>query len=657
MAPRARRQVLVLCCLLGLPALLRAQPAASPRADEAARTVFLVGELSDADLLAFTAGLCASKHPGVLLFDSPAGRRYTKAFLEGFRPGRLVPVGEFPAGVDIGKRYKVPGLVDRADTNFFPEPTRAVIAPARPRGLLLQAACLAGVVRAPLLVAEGEKPPPGWTRIGTGAGLKEIFLVGGAKLPADGPAKAKVHSLADEKAVFNCLLDRRLKRGPVRTLVVTNPHDAGAGKGRVSVLAPWIALQKRGVLLLTNEAGDNVEQVVREALRDRPELARVENVVLAGSPQALPTQRRPNPLPGGKDVFIETEPLAPFGPEPFSFAVGRVFHPDLNVPALLFARQRLRPGTGPKALVVSNPGGSLPLLETFSRNTAEELRRGGYDVTALLGREAGREDVRRLLPEQSLFLWEGHHSTLVRDYAVHQWPEPLRPSLVVLQSCLTLAEPKALPFLERGAVAVVSSSARTYSGSGGALSLTFFSSLLNEDRTAGAALRDAKNFLLAFSLLKEKRLGEESKLGGANVRAAWAFSLWGDPMVKLPRPPKRADEGPPVRHRVRGNTITVTLPPASDKVASERYQAEVRPNARLAGLVTKAEEMEELHRLVPLVFREVRLPQVPPGKTPRLRTSLPGRNWVFCWDARRAAGYLLVIPRARDEVRFRVSWD
>ena len=53
------------------------------------------------------------------------------------------------------------------------------------------------------------------------------------------------------------------------------------------------------------------------------------------------------------------------------------------------------------------------------------------------------------------------------------------------------------------------------------------------------------------------------------------------------------------------------------------------------------------------------LPKAPPGRTPRLRSRLPERNWVFCWDARRACGYLLITPRARDEgeVRFRVEWE
>src|SRR5262249_17400128 len=145
------------------------------------------------------------------------------------------------------------------------------------------------------------------------------------------------------------------------------------------------------------------------------------------------------------------------------------------------------------------------------------------------------EELRRLLPSQTIFLWEGHHSTLVQDYRVHEWPEPLQPSLVFLQSCLALQEPKAQPFLERGAVGVIGTSSRTYSGSGGALSLAFFDALAYEHQSVGDALRSAKNFMLAFAQLKEQRLGAKSQLGGANIRAAWAFCLWGDPTVTLPK--------------------------------------------------------------------------------------------------------------------------
>src|SRR5213078_1759925 len=135
---------------------------------------------------------------------------------------------------------------------------------------------------------------------------------------------------------------------------------------------------------------------------------------------------------------------------------------------------------------------------------------------------------------------------------------PLRPSLVLLQSCLALNEPESHLLLQRGAIAIVGTSTRTYSGSGGAFTLAYFDALLYEDQSLGGSLRQAKNFLLCYSRLKEKRLGKDAKLAGASTRSAWGFTLWGDPTLRMPRPTPPAQALPPVRHQVKGNTITVT---------------------------------------------------------------------------------------------------
>src|SRR5262249_12524126 len=280
-------------------------------------------------------------------------------------------------------------------------------------------------------------------------------------------------------------------------------------------------------------------------------------------------------------------------------------------------------------------GGSLPLLETFSRNTIQEFENAGYKTRALIGNAVTKDDIRRLLPECDVFLWEGHHNTLIRDYAMPEWDEPLPPVFVFLQSCLALYDWKALPLLSRGAVGVVGTSTRTYSGSGGACSLAFFNALLYEDATLGGALRQAKNFLLAYSQLKEKRLGEDARRTGANLRAAWSFTLWGDPTLRLPRPAAPADNLPPIEHVVHGRPITLYLPDAlHDKVSTAKYKAQIPANARLAGLLRKESEADG-QPLVPLVFAEVHFPKAPPGQEPRLRSRLPSSHWVFTWDARR----------------------
>jgi hypothetical protein len=307
--------------------------------------------------------------------------------------------------------------------------------------------------------------------------------------------------------------------------------------------------------------------------------------------------------------------------------------------------------------VASNPGGGLPLLEMFSRHTAREMKNCGYDTTALFENEVKADDLRRLLPEADVFLWEGHYKTMVDDFKLPTWNEPLRPSLVFLQSCLALNEAETQPLFRRGAVALVGSSTRTYSGTGGAFTLAFFDALMYEDQSLGGALRQGKNFLLAYSLLKQKRLGEKAKLAGANERSAWAFTLWGDPTLKLPRPDPPRDALPAVRQQVKDDTIVLSRPADMyERINTEKHTARSWPNGRLAGLVTRPDEDDR--QLVPFLFAEVRLSPPAAGRVPRLESRVPANNYVFAWDGRRGSGYLLVIPPARErgELKFEVRW-
>jgi hypothetical protein len=160
-------------------------------------------------------------------------------------------------------------------------------------------------------------------------------------------------------------------------------------------------------------------------------------------------------------------------------------------------------------------------------------------------------------------------------------------------------------------------------------------------------------------LLKEKRLGKDAKLTGANLRSAWAFTLWGDPTLKLPAPRPPAEALPAIRPEVHGNTIVIQLPEtAYDPVKAGRYESRMWPNARLAGLLTKGGS-DDQKKMVPFVFVEVALPKAPPHQQPKLQSKLPESRWVFCWDQRRRCGHLLVEPRPRDpqELRFHVDWE
>lgn len=642
--------------LLAIPAPARQNRPPSVFTD---RTVLLVGALPEADLIALTtAHAAAGGTPGVLLLDTPAARPHLPAFLRRFHADRVVTVGGLP---DADPRLDVPvasrsGSYADALTLLFPKPERVVVVPAAPREQLLRAAALAGAVGAPLVPLHDAAGLAALRQRLEAAQPKELLLVGTAIQSAgDLPAETRTE-FPDAASMAARRLDELTRRGPVKTLVTVNPSPEQDRAGLAS-LGPWLATQRRAALLFADVT--NAGDVIRAALKV-PALAGAENLVLLGGHDALPVEKRPNPVPG-KDAVIEMEPATPGDDEPYSLATGRLFHADRGIVALVLARNRLLEGAPPgprQALVASNPGGSLPLLETFSRNTARELKNAGYTTTALFGHELNRFELRQQVSHQDIFLWEGHYKTLKEEYGLPTWTEPLPPALIFLQSCLALNEAEALPLLERGAVAIVGSSTRTYSGTGGAFSLGFFDGLLYEDQSLGGALRQGKNFLLCYSRLKKKRLGDKARLEGVNVRSAWAFTLWGDPALKLPSPPKPADAQPAVSHRVAKDTLTLLLPEKQyDPIQRPPYRAEMWPNTRMAGLLSR-EVGEDDKRLVPFLFAEVNLTPPRPGALPRLSGRLNSSRWEFAWDARRHCGYLLAMPHADDrEVRFKVNWE
>ena len=650
--PRIARLLLV-----GLVALV---PLA--RADAANRPVYLAGQLSDGALTRLGAAVAA--HPdALLLIDSPHLSPYLRHFLAAYRPDRVVPVGKFPDGAaGLSRRL---GVAVEPVVEWPGDPTGAcpkacgltanagaiVVCPAEPREQFLRAACLAGAIGAPLWQSrDGAGESKDIEALAREVGATRVLLVGKLdRLRVEGAVRLKTRRELD--AAYHETIGTK---NPVETVVVVNPTDE-----RLVPLAPWLAVQKRAALLFTNADGGDGGPVVEKATRTRA-LREVENVLFLADHKAIPVWKRPNPIPKDKDKFIEMEPLTPEGNRPFSYSVGRLFHADRAVIPLMLARQRLASAkAGPrKALVASNPGGGLPLLETFSRHTAQELRNAGHDVTLLAGNGLDRDKLRKAMPGNDLILWEGHHNTLIKDWGFTTWNEPMPPAFVCLQSCLALTDWKVAPLLERGAYAVVGTSTRTYSASGGAFSLAYFNGLTHDGQSLGGSLRQSKNFLIAYASLKQKRLADQATRTGANYRAAWAFSLWGDPTYR-PVGPDAAPGREAVRHTVTGNTIVLDLPARRlDELKTAKYTTHVPANARLAGLVRQNAD-DKTRTLIPMVFAEVYLPKAKAGATPRLRSRLPAGNWVFLWDARRKTGYLLATPRDlhAGELRFRVEWS
>jgi hypothetical protein len=126
----------------------------------------------------------------------------------------------------------------------------------------------------------------------------------------------------------------------------------------------------------------------------------------------------------------------------------------------------------------------------------------------------------------------------------------------------------------------------------------------------------------------------------------------------MPVGSKRPQDRQAVRHRLRGDMLTMTVPPARNETRSSAFQADVWANGHLGGLVRKPAP-GQLPNLVPMAFAEVPLPHAPAGKVPHLRTRLPDERWACCWDARRRVIYVLAVPRTGQsgDLRFRIEWQ
>src|SRR5262249_17556433 len=165
--------------------------------------------------------------------------------------------------------------------------------------LLLHAACLAGALRGQLqVVPAAEASTPEFRRwLAFSSATRPLYTVG--RFPVVIPHTA----LPDAAAVRPEYIKHLAPNGRVEALVVANPADLK--KGGTAAMAPLLAVRHKAALVLTDDTGENVADVVREALKE-PALAKADTLILAGGLEALPMERRPNPV-FGKDATIEMD--------------------------------------------------------------------------------------------------------------------------------------------------------------------------------------------------------------------------------------------------------------------------------------------------------------------------------------------------------------
>src|SRR5207244_11709338 len=78
----------------------------------------------------------------------------------------------------------------------------------------------------------------------------------------------RLTALDSAEQITSATVQAQAKKGPMHTLVIANAADVATGKGKMSLLAPWLAMQKGAALALTDEAGTNTAAVVDAALHN-----------------------------------------------------------------------------------------------------------------------------------------------------------------------------------------------------------------------------------------------------------------------------------------------------------------------------------------------------------------------------------------------------
>ncbi len=448
----------------------------------------------------------------------------------------------------------------------------------------------------------------------------------GAKAIDSSAWQGPIETYWPDEASLRRAIIAELQRQQATKAVVVNPDDPLACYG------PWLAGERTADLLFTDTDGQIAE----------PPLDGVDTIVLLGDERAIPQERRANPYPKAR-AMMGVEPFTPPFGELTEYAVGRLVGPNPEQLLLQLARTRLaRQQPLAHAVLVSNPGGSLPLLQCCSQQSAAELEAQQVTTRQWFGpANTHAPGVRADLPMADLFVFEGHQETLTDTWKFSDWNEPLRPGLTILQSCRSLQANTVLPLFKRGMAAVVGTSTRTYSASGGAFATALINGLLQKGVSLGAALRRAKNFLLVYAAWKQARLGKQATMMGANYRAAWSFALWGDPdwqprlpaAATTPTCPWQITPEPDGSYRV-----AITLPESTHAIAVGPYQATWYPGTIPAGLVRIRDHYKE-----PLAFLFVEFVGTNWTRPPLVQTAVPDRDWHLAWDKRRQVGYLFVL--------------
>jgi hypothetical protein len=550
-----------------------------PADDAALASMFLIGGGRQAPVILFAPG------------DADALRRY---IVQSERPVECF----VRAATSAAQRTLLEATAGTACTTIdnlatlawqlWPGAKAVVAAPSASYESLLQGAALAAAAGAALLPVNGDAAALA-AQLST-HGVDTVYQLRGAALPP--PAGARVMALDSADAVARETL--RLLGEPRPTLlVVANPKDRLGlfSPSSLSLLAPLVAAAHHAPLVLVADAAaDAVEAEVYRFIAAH-QLAPTA-IYLVGDELALRSHRVPDPvlqaggkeaLGGARDVRVELfSELQQMRPQ--DYAVGRFVAEDAALGSMTLARQlNVGLGAAKRVVLLSNADQQFALGETISRTTASEMRNAGMKVRARYGDEVTPAAIQEALERANDLLWEGH----ARDLTLEERggvPAQRTPPLVILQGCYTLDRSDPFILLERGTQAIVATSAAIYSASGSAFARALVDALVYDGADLGTAVRNARNYLLALTELKQRRKHDDWP---KTYRAALAFALWGDPTAR----PDLAVQTPkiaPAEWRLNGAALDLSIPKRRlDEATVGRYTAEPVPRAMLSGLILR----------------------------------------------------------------------
>lgn len=573
------------------------------RAPAQAPPLFLV-PADDARLATMLLVAKGAHHP-VVLFD-PGDREQVDLYTTGWEgpvrcfqqpstPAQVVELMKAAAG---GPCTVVTDVVAFART-LWPEARTAVATSVSNYPDLLAAAAFAGATESALLPIDntppGSEPWNGWA-------IEKLFL-----MPAAAGWKTAAATMtpqvveASAGVLMSELVERR--RESSGAIVVANPNDRSGlfSPAGLSLLAPLLSAVHGAPLVLVSSSDPAAVEAETYAWIDRHGF-HPTHVVLVGDELALRSHRVPDPVRegGGPEargggIEVRVELFSQIQHDlPQDFAVGRIVAESASQASIGLARRLHDRKGGPRPVVfLGNADEVFALGETISRTTVSELRNVGLAVEAHFREQITPALIRRALKETDLLVWEGHPRDLTLEESGGVAVERA-PHLVVLQGCYTLDRSDPIILLEKGAQAIVATSAAIYSASGSAFARAFFDAILYDQADLGTAVRNARNFLLALTHLKRLRDHSDWR---KTYRAALAFALWGDPTTRAPLQPGRPLRTP-VQWSQQDDRLSLSIPSARlREVSVGTYRARIAPRAMVGGLLLRTDDTRTLKDL------------------------------------------------------------